>query len=84
MRYWYAFLRFLGYRIYDAADATWKPVTGANMTHLAFYQRSLNAAMAQTIDWTSDTIKVRLLPGNYSPAMHRFDGRLWCDWRWVD
>jgi hypothetical protein len=82
-RYWYRFLAFLGYKVghtyairqqspvFDAADATWSPPI--------FFQRSLNAALAQTIDWTTDTIKVRLVNSIYP-----YVPELWSNWRWED
>jgi hypothetical protein len=70
VRYWYRFLRFLGYRWYDAADATWTPVTGVSGS---FFFTATDTYLAHPIDWTSDTIKVSL-----------WDERLWGDWRWVD
>ena len=80
MRYWYRFLRFLGYtRFVDAADFTWSPVTGNHFDHIHFYDRNLNEFIYGPIDWTSDTIKVRLVNSIYP-----YQPELWCDWRWVD
>jgi hypothetical protein len=73
MRYWYRFLRFLGYRWYDAGDMTWTAAGGGGTTWRYFADGAEVFALAGTVDWTSDTIKVYL-----------DDGKLWSNWRWQD